>query len=201
MKKSLLVLMSLVLMLSLALSVSAKGENAFENVMITADTKIVDVPGTDNPIAYMEAYGVGYSSKGDQVWFENLDFGENGADKITINFSYGADGSSTNIAFFVDSTDGEPAAKLNIGYTGGWESTYAKEFTTDIEVPAGKHTIIVEFLDETGSFNYIRCNEAPAKAAPADDTASASTADPMILTVVLAASSLAGAVVMGKRSK
>ena len=201
MKKSLLVLMSLVLMLSLALSVSAKGENAFENVMITADTKIVDVPGTDNPIAYMEAYGVGYSAKGDQVWFEDLDFGANGADKITINFSFGANDKSTNIAFFVDSTDGEPAAKLNIGYTGGWESTYAKEFTTDIEVPAGKHTIIVEFLDETGSFNYIRCNEAPAKAAPADDTASASTADPMILTVVLAASSLAGAVVMGKRSK
>lgn len=201
MKKSLLVLMSLVLMLSLALSVSAKGENAFENVMITADTKIYDAPGTDNPIAYMEAYGVGYSSKGDQVWFEDLDFGANGADKITINFSFGANDKSTNIAFFVDSTDGEPAAKLNIGYTGGWESTYAKEFTTDIEVPAGKHTIIVEFLDETGSFNYIRCNEAPAKAAPADDTASASTADPMILTVVLAASSLAGAVVMGKRSK
>lgn len=201
MKKSLLVLMSLVLMLSLALSVSAKGENAFENVMITADTKIYDAPGTDNPIAYMEAYGVGYSSKGDQVWFEDLDFGKNGADKITINFSFGANDKSTNIAFFVDSTDGEPAAKLNIGYTGGWESTYAKEFTTDIEVPAGKHTIIVEFLDETGSFNYIRCNEAPAKAAPADDTASASTADPMILTVVLAASSLAGAVVMGKRSK
>ena len=47
--------MSLVLMLSLALSVSAKGENAFENVMITADTKIYDAPGTDNPIAYMEA--------------------------------------------------------------------------------------------------------------------------------------------------
>lgn len=201
MKKSLLVLMSLVLMLSLALSVSAKGENAFENVMITADTKIYDAPGTDNPIAYMEAYGVGYSSKGDQVWFEDLDFGANGADKITINFSFGANDKSTNIAFFVDSTDGEPAAKLNIGYTGGWDSTYAKEFTTDIEVPAGKHTIIVEFLDETGSFNYIRCNEAPAKAAPADDTASASTADPMILTVVLAASSLAGAVVMGKRSK
>lgn len=200
MKKSLLVLMSLVLMLSLALSVSAKGENAFENVMITADTKIYDAPGTDNPIAYMEAYGVGYSSKGDQVWFEDLDFGENGADKITINFSYGADGGSTNIAFFVDSTDGEPAAKLNIGYTGGWESTYAKEFTTDIEVPAGKHTIIVEFLDETGSFNYIRCNEAPAKAAE-EPAASTNTADPMILTVVLAASSLAGAVVMGKRSK
>ena len=200
MKKSLLVLMSLVLMLSLALSVSAKGENAFENVMITADTKIYDAPGTDNPIAYMEAYGVGYSSKGDQVWFEDLDFGANGADKITINFSYGTEGNSTNIAFFVDSTDGEPAAKLNIGYTGGWESTYAKEFTTDIEVPAGKHTIIVEFLDETGSFNYIRCNEAPAKAAE-EPAASTNTADPMILTVVLAASSLAGAVVMGKRSK
>ena len=100
----------------------------------------------------------------------------------------------------MDSTDGEPAAKLNIGYTGGWESTYAKEFTTDIEVPAGKHTIIVEFLDETGSFNYIRCNEAPAKAAE-EPAASTNTADPMILTVVLAASSLAGAVVMGKRSK
>lgn len=163
MKKSLLVLMSLVLMLSLALSVSAKGENAFENVMITADTKIYDAPGTDNPIAYMEAYGVGYSSKGDQVWFEDLDFGENGADKITINFSYGAEGSSTNLAFFVDNTDGEPAAKINIGYTGGWESTYAKEFTTDIEVRLVSTPSSLSSSTRTGSFNYIRCQRGSGK--------------------------------------
>lgn len=42
--------------------------------MITADTKLYDEGGTDNPIAYMEAYGVGYSSKGDQVIFEDIDF-------------------------------------------------------------------------------------------------------------------------------
>ena len=79
MKKIASAILTLALAATLPLGLSAAGESAFENVMITADTKLYDEGGTDNPIAYMEAYGVGYSSKGDQVIFEDIDFGENGA--------------------------------------------------------------------------------------------------------------------------
>lgn len=194
MKKSLLAIIGLILALACSMSVAAAGGSAFENVMITADTKIYDEGGTSNPIAYMEAYGVGYSSKGDQVIFEDIDFGNNGANKMFINFSYGNESNSTNIAVFIDKRGDTPAATFNIGYTGGWESKFAKEFTAEISVPAGKHDIIVEFLDETGSFNYIRFDETP----PVEVKQSAKTADPIALTIVSAAASLAAFAVMRK---
>ena len=194
MKKSLLAIIGLILALACSMSVAAAGGSAFENVMITADTKIYDEGGTSNPIAYMEAYGVGYSSKGDQVIFEDIDFGSNGANKMYINFSYGNESNSTNIAVFIDKRGDTPAATFNIGYTGGWESKFAKEFTAEISVPAGRHDIIVEFLDETGSFNYIRFDEAP----PAEVKQSAKTADPITLTIASAAASLAAFAVMRK---
>ena len=102
MKKIAAALLTLALATTLPLGLSAAGESAFENVMITADTKLYDEGGTDNPIAYMEAYGVGYSSKGDQVIFEDVDFGENGAEKMYINFSYGNESNSTNIEVYID---------------------------------------------------------------------------------------------------
>lgn len=194
MRKSLLAIIGLILALACSMSVAAAGGSAFENVMITADTKIHDEGGTSNPIAYMEAYGVGYSSKGDQVIFEDIDFGNNGANRMYINFSYGNESNSTNIAVFIDKRGDIPAATFNIGYTGGWESKFAKEFTAEISVPAGRHDIIVEFLDETGSFNYIRFDEAPA----AEVKQSAKTADPIALTIASAAASLAAFAVMRK---
>lgn len=199
MKKIASALLTLALATTLPLGLSAAGESAFENVMITADTKLYDEGGTDNPIAYMEAYGVGYSSKGDQVIFEDVDFGENGADTMYINFSYGNESNSTNIEVYIDEVAGEPAAKYNIGYTGGWESTFAKEFETEIAVPGGKHDIIVMFTDETGSFNYIRFDEAPAPEEP--ETTAPQTADPMLITAAVAAASAVGAVVFKKRAK
>lgn len=196
MKKTLLVFISLMLLLTCSFGVFAAGESAFANIMITANTKLHDEAGTSNPIAYMEEYGVGYSSKGDQVIFEGVDFGNNGANKIYINFSYANKDKNTNIAVYIDKKSDTPAAKFSIGDTGGWESKFAKEFSAAITVPAGKHDIIVEFVDETGSFNYIRFDEAPAKAVTAPKTA-----DPAVLTVVLAAVSVAGVAIAKKRSK
>lgn len=197
MKKLLSLICAGLLAVSAAISVCASGESAFSNVMITADTKIVDVGGTSNPIAYMEAYGVGYSSKGDQVIFEDVDFGNNGANKMYINFSYGNESNSTNIAVFIDKRGDTPAATFNIGYTGGWESKFAKEFTAEINVPAGKHDIIVEFLDETGSFNYVRFDEAPA--APAEVDSAAQTSDASVAVAALRLASLAGALIVSKK--
>ncbi len=201
MKKFASAILALALAATLPLGLSAAGESAFENVMITADTKLYDEGGTDNPIAYMEAYGVGYSSKGDQVIFEDIDFGENGADKMYINFSYGNESNSTNLEVYIDEVAGEPAAKYNIGYTGGWESTYAEEFETDISVPAGTHDIIVLFTDETGSFNYIRFDEAPPAPVEEAPAEAPQTADPLTITAAIAAASAAGAVVLKKRAK
>ncbi len=198
MKKSLFVIISLILVLACSMSVFAAGESAFGKVYVTADTKLHDEGGTNNPIAYMEAYGVGYSSKGDQVIFEDVDFGANGANKMYINFSYANKEVNTNIAVYIDNKSDTPACTYNIGYTGGWESKFAKEFSTDIEVPAGKHDIIVEFTDETGSFTYIRFDETPAKPTP---TTAAVTADATAITVVAAAASLAIAAVAKKRAK
>ena len=199
MKKIAMLVLFAVLVSLCTLGVSAA--SAFENVVITEKTKLVNDAANDSkggsgkPIAYMEAYGVGYSSLGDQVVFEDVDFGKNGADKMYISFSYGNnDKTTTTLAVYIDKKSDKPAATYEIGYTGGWEKTKAKEFETAIDVPAGKHDIIVEFTNEkSGSFSYIRFNEAPAKPAAAP-----ATADPVTVTLAVAAASLAGIVVSKK---
>ncbi|MBR6738854.1 MAG: carbohydrate-binding protein [Oscillospiraceae bacterium] len=199
MKKIAMLVLFAVLVSLCTLGVSAA--SAFENVMITDKTKLVDDAannskgGSGKPIAYMETHGVGYSSLGDQVVFEGVDFGKNGADKVYINFGYGNnDNTKTTLAVYVDKKTDKPAATFEIGYTGGWDKTKMKEFEAKIDVPAGKHDIIVEFTNEkSGSFTYVRFNEAPAKPAAAP-----ATADPVTVTVALAALSLAGIVTAKK---
>ena len=142
-------------------------QSAFSNVEITENTKLYDDPdtlnegGNGNPIQYMEDYGVGYSSLNDQVIFEDLDFGPNGANKMYISFSFGAE-DPTTLAVYIDEKSDTPACTYEIGNTGGWEKTFAEEFAADISVPGGIHTIIVEFTNSmSGSFSYIRFDEAP----------------------------------------
>ena len=199
MRKIAMLVLFAVLTALCTLGVSAA--SAFENVEITEKTKLVDDAanndkgGSGKPIAYMEAYGVGYSSLGDQVVFEGVDFGKNGADKMYISFSYGNnDNTTTTLAVYIDKKTDKPAATYEIGYTGGWEKTKAKEIETKIDVPAGKHDIIVEFTNgKSGSFSYIRFDEAPVK-----PTAAPATADPVTVTVALAVLSLAGIVTAKK---
>ena len=142
-------------------------QSAFSNVEITENTKLYDDPdtlnegGNGNPIQYMEDYGVGYSSLNDQVIFEDLDFGANGANKMYISFSFGAE-DPTTLAVYIDEKSDTPACTYEIGNTGGWEKTFAEEFAADISVHGGIHTIIVEFTNSmSGSFSYIRFDEAP----------------------------------------
>jgi len=134
--------------------------------------------GSGQPIQYVNGYGVGYSSLNDQVIYEKLDFGENGADKMIINFSNGG-ADDTTLAVYIDEKSGTPAATYTIPNTGGWEETWAEEFETAIDVPGGRHTVIVEFTNSnSGSFTYIRFHEKSGDAAPAAaaETSSAATA-------------------------
>ena len=209
MKRIVVALMTVVLLCTLVTpAFAADPKNAFENVVMNANEDefgyIANESGrtrNDTTISYMEAYGCGNGAMGDAVQFKNLDFGENGADKMYMNLCYGNESNSTNLEVYIDEVAGEPAAKYNIGYTGGWESTYAEEFETDISVPAGTHDIIVLFTDETGSFNYIRFDEAPPAPAEEAPAEAPQTADPLTITAAIAAASAAGAVVLKKRAK
>ena len=131
------------------------------------DPDTLELGGHGQPIQYVNGYGVGYSSLNDQVIYSKLDFGENGADKFIINFSFGAD-TSAILNVYIDEKSDKPAATLEIPNTGGWEEVWAQEFEADIDVPGGKHDVIVEFAnDQSGSFTYIRFNEKAEASAPA----------------------------------
>ena len=201
MKKIAMLVLFAVLVSLCTLGVSAA--SAFENVMITDKTKLVDDAannskgGSGKPIAYMETHGVGYSSLGDQVVFEGVDFGKNGAKEMTIFFSYGGE-KETTIAAHLDSKDAKPFATFTITNTGGWDKTKAKEFTTKVQVPGGIHDVFVEFTnEESGSFSYIRFAEADA---PVASTSAPQTADMGVIASLTAiVTSAAGFVALKKR--
>lgn len=197
MKKLLTAILTFGLILIFAISASAT--SAFEKVVITASTELYDDPATLNeggngqPIQYMEAYGVGYSSLNDMVIFKGIDFGINGANKMFINFSYGNnDDTTTLIEVYVDKAEGTPVASYKIGYTGGWESTFAQEFEAAAVVPGGTHDIYVKFANsKSGSFTYVRFNEAPTPE-PVEKSENPETSDLNILYYLLSSISALG---------
>ena len=206
MKKISLVLLTLVLLCTLVAPTFA-AKTAFENVVLSPDTNEFGyIPNTDglirkdNVIKYVEGYGCGFGTKGDSVQFKNLDFGANGADKMTISFSYGDPNTST-LAVYLDSLNSAPIATFAITSTGGWDIPFAKEFTTAVKVPGGVHDIYVQFTnEESGSFSYIRFNEAKAPVTAAGTAAAAPTADMgLIVSLAAVATSAAGFVALGKK--
>jgi hypothetical protein len=189
----------LVFALTLVFAISASAASAFENVVINESTELYDDPETMNlggngtTISYMEAYGVGNSSLNDMVIFKGVDFGANGADKMVIFFSYGNnDDTKTKIEVYVDKAEGTPVATYKIGFTGGWESTLAQEFEAPVSISGGTHDIYVKFANEkSGSFTYVRFNEAPAPA-PAAETENPETSDFGFVYYVLSSISALG---------
>ncbi|MCR5263438.1 MAG: carbohydrate-binding protein [Clostridiales bacterium] len=153
----------------LNIETEAAGISAFSNIDVTEDVELwddpetVDLGGSGQPIQYVGGYGVGYSSLNDQVIFRNVDFGANGADKMVINFSFGAeDRDPATLSVYVDQVGGDPVATFTCGFTGGWEETFGQEFESAASVAPGVHDVYVVFTNESsGSFTYIRFNEAP----------------------------------------
>lgn len=179
MKKLTVLLLSILLLLTVTIPASAKYD-AFKNIEVTPDVTLIDDDttqqqgGSGNPIQYVEGYGVGYSSLNDIVYFSDVDFGANGAKQMTIFFSYGNDDDSTTTldVYIDDYQNTSPVCSFEIGFTGGWESTYAQEITADCQIPGGVHTVYVQFTNEkSGSFTYIRFTEAdPVETAPPEVT-------------------------------
>jgi hypothetical protein len=139
----------------------------------------------------MADYGCEYSSTDDMVVFPNCSFGTKGAKAVTINISYG-NTDTTAIGIFIDNPLGNPAATFKISNTGGWTKDKAKEFTTDVKVPAGNHTVFVRFMDNTGSFTYVKFTECDTVQATTTATTttttktSAATPDIIVLPIVAA---------------
>ncbi len=179
MKKLEVLILSVLLLLSLFVPVSAKYD-AFKNIEVTPDVTLIDDDttqfegGSGNPIQYVEGYGVGYSSRNDIVYFSDVDFGANGAKQMTIFFSYGNDDESTTTlnVYIDDYKNSDPVCSFEIGFTGGWESTLAQEITADCQIPGGVHTVYIQFTnDKSGSFTWIKFTEAdPVETAPPEVT-------------------------------
>lgn len=162
-----------------------------------------------NPIQLMDAYGCGYSTKGDLVIFSDVDFGDNGADFMTVRFGYGNDnGTVTNVALMLDDPDSDPVATMSIGYTGGWEIEPSGYISVPVDIAGGVHDLYFKFLDETGSLSYVYFAEG--EAAPVEvvdvatgETTTATTApatfDAAVVAAVAAVLSAAGYAVSKKR--
>lgn len=181
--------------------------NPFSAMKVESKTIIVDQintkdkGGSGKSIAYMEAYGVGYSSQDDMVVFPNCNFGKTGAKSMTINFSYGNnDGSNAELGIYIDDPYGTPVAVVKPTYTGGWELTKAKDFTVDIDpasVGAGNHTVFVRFMTEkSGSFGTVTFTPGDTDLTV---TAAATTPDLIVFTAAVALASMAGMVALKKR--
>lgn len=132
------------------------------------DPKTLWEGGKGLPIQYVDGYGVGYSSLNDQVIFRALDFGDKGVNKMVIGFSNG--GNDATLAVYVDKKGRTPAATFTIPNTGGYESVWAEEFETDIDITGGLHDIIIEFTNSnSGSFHFIRFYRSQIRTVTSDN--------------------------------
>ncbi len=168
------------------------------------DADVIDNPdtngegGSGNPIQLMEAYGCGYSSRGDIVVFEDVDFGENGADFLTARFGYGNnDGSFSEIEIMIDDPDSDPIAKMNIGWTGAWEIAPSGYYSLPVDIEGGIHSVYFEFVGAaSGSLSEIYFAEAEPAPVEVVDTAAGGTApatfDAGVIAAVAAIISAAG---------
>ncbi|MCL2519136.1 MAG: hypothetical protein FWF15_11285 [Oscillospiraceae bacterium] len=172
-------------------------------------------------IAFLDPYGIGYGHKFSTIYIENLDFGANGADKVTVLLTNAAteDVGSLNVYLDVNpikDKNAQPIATTVCGTTDGFEKDYAKDFTMDVNIPGGTHTVYFMFTSNVvGSFFGVEFNEAPAveivtEEVPADlgtpavtpPGGAAQTNDAgYIAFAILAFISFAGAVLVFKKAK
>ena len=208
MKKLFSLLLCALMITSLAILVNAAADGSgyikcmIEDAELIDDDTTQDLGGSGKPIQLVDGYGCGYSSKNDIVAFNDIDFGDFGASSIQILFSYGNDDDSkTTLDVKLDDPDSAAIAQFEIGFTGGWDIANAGWVRVPMTIPAGVHTVYVQFTNEkSGSISDIVFEEAPEAIAPAAettaDTAAVTTApatfDAGILAAVAAIVSAAG---------
>jgi hypothetical protein len=174
-----LLALSLAVLMILAMAIPAAAGSAFdkETFRVTDkktlmwDNSAYNGGGAGgNPFCYAGNYGTGRNSYGDVAGYDDVDFGANGASKVTVNFGYHkqdpAADEPTTFAIYVDNIFGKPVANFSVaaGTTKGSEIVNHKEFTADVQVPGGKHSVyFVATNDKSGSFDWIQFTESDKK--------------------------------------
>ncbi|MBQ8642441.1 MAG: carbohydrate-binding protein [Clostridia bacterium] len=185
----------------------AFSSETYLDLTVVNDASVIDEPSTNdvggsgNPIQIMDAYGCGYSSKGDIVVFEDVDFGANGASTAVMRFGYGNDnGTVSELEFYIDDPDGDAALKLDVGFTGGWDIATSGYVPVELAVPAGVHSIYVKFVgDASGSISELHFVEAePAPVEEVVEGTAPATFDAGVVAAVAAIISAAGYAVSKK---
>lgn len=206
MKKLLAILLSALMIGSLSVIANAAADGSGYIKCMIADAELIDDDttqdqgGSGNPIQIVDGYGCGYSSKNDIVAYNDVDFGANGAQAMDLLFGYGHnDGSVTTLAFMLDDPTSAPIATADIGFTGGWDIANAGWVRVPMTIPAGVHTLYVQFTnDKSGSISDVVFEEAPAAevvvadTAAADTTTAPATFDAGVIAAVAAIVSAAG---------
>jgi hypothetical protein len=129
--------------------------------------------GGVNTIAFLAPYGIGYGHKFGTQYIENLDFGANGANKVTIGLTYpDADVPYGGLGIYLDvnpvkDKNAKALATITGVLTDGFEEDYAIDYTVDVDIPGGVHTVYFMYLGlEVGSFFSVVFTEAPPPPAP-----------------------------------
>lgn len=185
----------------------AAESNPFEKFIMSEDTELFDSTddqGPNNqPIQYVEGFGIGYSYIGDCVILRDLDFSGKEAKAISVLMANGGD-ETLNLAVHLNDMDSEPVAIINVSSTGGYTREKAKIFSADFDFPAeGTATVYIKWLNMTGNmfeadfFDEYLDGEGRGKEGKANQTNSPPpTADNIyIFSVLTVAAALAGACV------
>ena len=174
-----LLALSLAVLMILAMAIPAAAGSAFDKETfrvtdkktIMWDNSAYNGGGASgNPFCYAGNYGTGRNSYGDVAGYQAVDFGANGASKVTVNFGYHKQDPAVDIpttfAIYVDNIFGKPIANFSVaaGTTKGSEIVNHKEFTADVAVPGGTHNVyFIATNDKSGSFDWIQFTESDKK--------------------------------------
>lgn len=172
---------AIIILTIMMLTIAVNAADPFTKIVTSPDTKLIDSTadqGTNNhPIEYVENYGIGYTWIGDIAYFENLDFGANGADKMTIGYTYGTDDPKECILeVYLDSPTGTKIGTYYISNVGGYSEEFKQDFTIDVNIPGGIHTVYIKWTNTTGSLFHVQFNEAPEPEVVVEEAAEPQTA-------------------------
>ena len=175
--------------------------NVFSQAQVIDDDTTQDKGGNNTNISLMDQYGCGNSSLNDFVYFDDVDFGANGADAITVHFGYGwEDGSVTKVEIILDDPTAAPLTTLDIEWTGGWDIANSGYITEAVDFPAGVHSVYFRFANEkSGSLSEVFFAEAEPAPVVEDVAGAPATFDAGVIAAVAAIISAAGYAVSKKR--
>jgi hypothetical protein len=90
---------------------------------------------------------VGWIANGDQLRFDDVNFGPVAATKLDVRVASDAERGRMEIR--LDSAEGPAVGTLNVTRTGGWQKWRTDQ--VDIEPTTGKHTVFLVFVRDDGN--------------------------------------------------